>query len=214
MKVENGQVQNRYEDKLVFRNGQFGDLEGLGQKGWSVLNLLVIERAEKTKNRKIKILAQGDNQVICTFYDKVIYKHIADIQQNNKSIMKEIRILTVAIGLMINEDETLQSADMLIYGKVIMYRGNIICLEEKIYSRITCTTNDQLPNTVSTVATNCLTVVHYSKSPLNVIVSWLGNFAISLLTLHNPALRCTPSKIVKDPKMMEDRLIQIEVSYI
>lgn len=47
---------------------------------------------------------------------------------------------------------------------------------------------------MSTVATNCLTVAHYSKSPLNAILNynWLGNFAISLLSFHNPALRCNP----------------------
>lgn len=141
MKVDDRQVLNRYPDKLVCWNGQFGDLEGLRQKGWSVWNLLVIERAGKTKNTEIKILAQGDNQVICTFYkiaespnDEVIYKHMEDIQENNESIMKEIRTSTFAIGLKINEDETLQSADMLIYGKVIIYRGNITCLEEKRYS--------------------------------------------------------------------------------
>lgn len=114
--------------------------------------------------------------MICTFYtlsethsDEVICQHIEEIQEDNRKIMEEIRRSTLEIGLKIKEDETLQSADMLIYGKVIIYRGNITCLEEKRYSRITCTTNDQLSglgNIMSTVATNCLTVAHYSKSPL------------------------------------------------
>lgn len=108
---------------------------------------------------------------------------------------------------------------MLIYGKVIVFRGNITCLEEKRYSRVTCTTNDQLPsfgNIMSTVATNSLTVAHYSKSPKNAIVTynWLANFAISLLALHNPALRCAPSKITKDPKMMDDYLCRIGLIYL
>lgn len=103
---------------------------------------------------------------------------------------------------------------MLIYGKVIIYRGNITRLEEKRYSRITCTTNDQLPrlgNIMSTVATNCSTVAHYSKSALNAIMScnWLGNFAISLLALHNPALRCSSEKVVDNKNMMKDRSCQI-----
>lgn len=226
MIVNDGKVQNRYPDKLVCWDGQLGGLEGLRQKGWSVLNLLVIERAGKTRNTEIKILAQGDNQVICTFYkiaenynDKVIQEHIAEVQINNESIIEEIRRATLAIGLKINEDETLQSADMLIYGKVIIYRGNITCLEEKRYSRITCTTNDQLPslgNVMSTVATNCLTVAHYSKSPANAIVTynWLSNFVISLLDIHNPALRCSPGKVVRETDMMENKLIRIGLIYL
>lgn len=133
--------------------------------------------------------------------------------------MDEIRRSTLDIGLKIKEDETLQSADMLIYGKVIIYRGNITCLEEKIYSRITCTTNNQLPglgNIMSTIATNCLTVAHYFKSPLNAIVNynWLGHFAISLLALHNPALRCSLEKVVDNKNMMKDRSCRIGLLYL
>lgn len=133
--------------------------------------------------------------------------------------MDAIRESTLAIGLKIKEDETLQSADMLIYGKVIIYRGNITCLEDQRYSRITCTTNDQLPglgNIMSTVATNCLTVAHYSKSPTNAIVNynWLGNFVVSLLALHNPALRCAPEKVVKNKGMMNDFKCRIELLYL
>lgn len=52
----------------VCRDGQEGGLEGLCQKGWSVLNLLVILRESKVRNTKVRTLAQGDNQVICTQY--------------------------------------------------------------------------------------------------------------------------------------------------
>lgn len=138
MHVVNNQVENRDPSKRVCWNRQAGGLEGLRQKGWSVLNLLVIVRAGRKHNTEIKLLAQGDNQVICTFYklsethsDEVIRKHIEEIQDDNRKIMEEIRASTLEIGLLIKEDETLQSADMLIYGKVIIYRGNITCLEEK-----------------------------------------------------------------------------------
>lgn len=62
MKVVNEQVENVDLEKRVCWNGQKGGLEGLRQKGWSVLNLL--ERAGRQRNTEIKILAQGDNQVI------------------------------------------------------------------------------------------------------------------------------------------------------
>lgn len=42
----------------------------------------------------------------------------------------------------------------------------------------------------------------------------LGNFAISLLDLHNPALTCSPEKEVSDPKMMDNKLIRIGLLYL
>lgn len=41
-------------------------LEGLRQKGWSMLNLLNIEREAKVETPVVKILAHWDNQAICT----------------------------------------------------------------------------------------------------------------------------------------------------
>lgn len=152
IKVEDGVVANVDPERMICWNGQAGGLEGLRQKGWSVLNLLVIERESRIRNTKVLTLAQGDNQVICTVYQTRAFKteadqreHIQGIIKNNEVIVDSIRRATQRIELRINEDETLQAADMLVYGKSIVYRGNFTCLEEKRYSRITCTTNDQLP---------------------------------------------------------------------
>lgn len=80
-------------DQLICWNGQEGGLEGQRQKGWSILNLLVIEREARRSNTKVKILAQGDNQVICTQYKKRSHRtqdeklsHISFIIKNNKKI--------------------------------------------------------------------------------------------------------------------------------
>lgn len=66
MTVEKGEVVNRDPERIVCWRGQKRGLEGLRQKGWSIVNLLIIRREGKVKNTKISILAQGDNQVICT----------------------------------------------------------------------------------------------------------------------------------------------------
>lgn len=97
------------------------------------------------------------------------------------------------LGLIINKDETLQSADFLIYGKVPIFRGNIKGIESKRWARVTCVANDQMPtlaNTLSTINSNALTVAHFSTSFLNAIIhyNFLGNFARNLLELHNPDL--------------------------
>lgn len=226
MKVVDNQVYNRDDKKRVSWNGQRGGLEGLRQKGWSVVNLLVIERESRIRNTEIKTLAQGDNQVICTQYvinpsktEAELSNHILSAMQNNDVIISAIRNATARIGLRINEDETLQAADLLIYGKTIVFRGNLTCLEEKRYSRVTCTTNDQLPslgNVLSTVSTNCLTIAHYSKSPLNAMMSynWLSNLVINILSKHNPALRTAPKTLVSNPDKLETRAFRIAVIYL
>nr|AMJ52373.1 large protein [Riverside virus 1] len=226
MMLKDGQVVNKYPNKRVCWNGQAGGLEGLRQKGWSVLNLLVIERESRIRNTLVQTLAQGDNQVICTQYainpskeDGTLRSNIEAAVQNNDVIINAIRKATARIGLRINEDETLQAADLLIYGKTIVFRGNLTCLEEKRYSRITCTTNDQLPslgNVLATVSTNCLTIAHYSKSPINAMISynWLGNFVLTILNVHNPALRTRPGLLVNKPKELDSREFKIAALYL
>lgn len=74
---------------------------------------LALYSSGRKHNTEIKILAQGDNQVICTFYklsethsDEVICKHIEEIQEDNRKIMEEIRRSTLEIGLKIKEVAT------------------------------------------------------------------------------------------------------------
>lgn len=200
MAVDNGRVVNR-TNKRVCWEGQAGGLEGLRQKGWSVVNYLCIERQAKVRSTSIRALAQGDNQVLTTRYkikpartEQELKSNIDDAFSNNKKIMESIRSGTSKLGLIINENETLQSAGVLIYGKNIIYRGAFQVLAEKRLARVLCTTNDQLPTIASifgSVVTNCLSIAHFSNDPLNAIVqyNWLGNFARVVLEKHDPAIK-------------------------
>jgi Mononegavirales RNA dependent RNA polymerase len=168
---------------LVCWQGQKGGLEGLRQKGWSILNLLIIQRESKIRNTRVKVLAQVDNQVICTQYkvqkwrtEGELRENLKNVLTNNSMIMESIENGTTKIGLIINRDEMITSADYLNYGKVPIFRGNIQCLESKRWSRMTCVTNDQLPslsNILSTIGTNALTVSHFSTSTVSLAVSTL-----------------------------------------
>lgn len=191
----------KQEGSRICWEGQAGGLEGLRQKGWSILNYLCLERERKLRNTGVQILAQGDNQIIATSYklpkhmtkEKRIEK-IEEIIKNNQIIMDFIKEGTRKLGLIINEDETMQSCDMMIYGKVMIISGMFRGLHEKRLSRIQGTTNDQFPSLASimgTVATNCLTVGHYSDSPINAIhqYNWLGNFTMGIVEIYNPAIR-------------------------
>ncbi|UYL94385.1 MAG: putative RNA-dependent RNA polymerase [Hattula rhabdovirus] len=208
MKVEDGDLCNKTDKRVCWR-GQAGGIEGLRQKGWSVVNLLAVERNSRIRNTDVSALAQGDNQVIITKFLVADWRNEAELKgrlksiiNNNASIMDSITEGTGKLGLIINKEETLQSASMLVYGKNIIFHGCMLGLEEKRYSRVTCMTNDQLPtmgNMLSTVTTNCLTVAHQSKDPVNAMIAfnWQSNFTRELMLVHNPALRCSPDDIIQ-----------------
>uniref|UniRef100_A0AB38Z1Q4 Replicase n=1 Tax=Corixo rhabdovirus 2 TaxID=3078403 RepID=A0AB38Z1Q4_9RHAB len=219
MTVVDGKVVNK-TDKIVCWQGQAGGLEGLRQKGWSIVGLLCLARQSKVRNTKVKFLAQGDNQIISTFFrvsatrsDEEKAEAYATCVRNNERILESVRLGAKKLGLIINEDETLQSATLTVYGKVILYRGAFKSLTEKRFSRVLCTTNDQLPSLSSvaaTVVTNCLTVANYSDDSLNPMkqYNWLGNFARTMLELHDPAIRKSGSAITKTfSKLMYYRYI-------
>ncbi|AIR95579.1 polymerase [Yata virus] len=195
---------------IVCWEGQLGGLEGLRQKGWSVVNYLMIERESKVRNTLVKVLAQGDNQTITTHYktetwrnEEELKSHINRMVENNKAIMDNIIAGTMKLGLKINEDETMQSADYINYGKVPIIEGVIRGLNTKRWSRVNFVTNDQVPNqtsVLSSVSTNSLTVAHFSNTALDAMVGHLifGTFGLLMLDFHNPALRTSPIKLIKD----------------
>ncbi|UNP42116.1 L protein [Porcine ephemerovirus 1] len=209
MRVEGNRVLNVGGD-MVCWEGQLGGLEGLRQKGWSILNLLMIEREARKRNTLVKVLAQGDNQTITNHYKTEAWRdeeelkvHINRIVANNNSIMEGIAEGTKKLGLRINEDETMQSPDYINYGKVPIIRGIIRGLHTKRWSRVNFVTNDQIPSqtsVISSVSTNALTVSHFSSSPFNAMVGHLvfGNFGLILLDFYNPALRARPLDVIKE----------------
>ncbi|AJR28540.1 polymerase [Nkolbisson virus] len=209
MEVVNGQIRSK-EGFTVCWDGQAGGLEGLRQKGWSILSLLVIQRESKIRNTRIKVLAQGDNQVICTQYrlrdistPVGLNQSLQEVVQNNEAIMRAIKEGTNKLGLIINEDETMQSADYLNYGKIPIFRGRILNLFSKRLSRVMCTTNDQLPtmaNVMGTVSTNALTISHFDDSPLNAIYYYdiLGNMTRRMIEQHNIILRGPVKSVMRN----------------
>nr|AYE39796.1 polymerase [Lyssavirus rabies] len=155
-------------------NGQDGGLEGLRQKGWSLVSLLMIDRESQTRNTRTKILAQGDNQVLCPTYmlspglsrEGLLYE-LESISRNALSIYRAIEEGASKLGLIIKKEETMCSYDFLIYGKTPLFRGNILVPESKRWARVSCISNDQivnLANIMSTVSTNALTVAQHSQS--------------------------------------------------
>ncbi|UYL94379.1 MAG: putative RNA-dependent RNA polymerase [Enontekio merhavirus] len=207
MMIDGDRILNRTE-KVVCWKGQAGGCEGLRQKGWCVVGCLSNERESQVRNTAVKLLAQGDNQVITTVYrvrdcwdNAELDKAITEAFRNNQCIFENIVRGSSKLGLIINEDETLQSAAILVYGKIIMIHGLFQGLPEKVFARVLCGTNDQLPtlgSVLGTVVTAALSVAHLSNSPTNSIIqyNWLGNLVLNMVSLHDPAIKGPLDKIL------------------
>nr|AXF38754.1 MAG: RNA-dependent RNA polymerase [Shelduck rhabdovirus] len=199
MAVQGTVVTNKPGFRVCW-NGQAGGLEGLRQKGWSILNLLLILRIQKARNTEIKVLAQGDNQVLNMHYkipqgrdEAETRTFLQEVINNNESIMRDVETWTYRLGLIINKDETVQSCDFLVYGKVPIFRGNLLLPESKRWSRINCVSNDQIPSLGSilgTVGSTALGVSHFSSNYIDPLIKY--NFFINLsrvlLEWWNPLL--------------------------
>ncbi|APG78744.1 RNA-dependent RNA polymerase [Hubei dimarhabdovirus 1] len=214
-----GVIFNKDKNKRVCWIGQEGGLEGLRQKGWSICNLLVLRRESASVNTRVKVLAQGDNQVINSHYklktsrnDEQLINNIRDVIQNNDLLMRRVTDGTNRLGLLINQDETVQCTEFMNYGKNCVIRGNLRNLETKRWSRVTCVTNDQLPtmaNIMSTTSSNALTVSHFSNSPFNSMFhyNFVGNLVRLVCEAHNPAIRSAISEALE---LQGDELTQLE----
>ncbi|AJG05826.1 RNA-dependent RNA polymerase L [Bivens Arm virus] len=225
MIVQNNTLENR-GNEIVCWNGQLGGLEGLRQKGWSVLNYLMIERESKVRNAQIKILAQGDNQIIFTscfldpyYSDEELLDNMMRAKDNNEAIMNAVMKGAEKIGLVINMDETIQSCCYANYGKVIIFRGKILGLSTKRWSRVTCSSNDQIPSLgtlLASVSTNAMTVGNFSETPHDAILGHLifGLIVLEVLAQHNPAIRGDPSKYIVQRKLMSHPLFKIILLYL
>nr|UDL14003.1 MAG: RNA dependent RNA polymerase [Xiangshan rhabdo-like virus 5] len=191
-----------------FCNGIKGGLEGLRQKGWSIISLLIIEHEMEKGPANVKVLAQGDNQVICTNFklnknlpnDELVWE-LSKIVKVNHNIINHIEQGIEKMGMTLNKDETMQSADYLVYGKIPVFRGQIFGLEPKRWSRVNTITNDQTPtlgNLLSSASSNSLVVSMYSSSPISCIFhyNFLGNFVFYLTSRYNIILNKNMIKVI------------------
>ncbi|DAZ87793.1 TPA_asm: large structural protein [Triaenorhabdovirus 2] len=172
-------------DDEVCWNGQKGGLEGLRQKGWSVVSLLMIlDKASEQCNTNVGILAQGDNQLICPTYKIQASRcresrdeELINIQNNAVNLITAISEGACQIGLLIKAEETWASSNLIIYGKIILYNWKLLPCASKRLSRASCLTNDQLPtlkNTLSTVNTTCLTICQQSDQAILSIYTYVA----------------------------------------
>ncbi|APG78803.1 RNA-dependent RNA polymerase [Wuhan pillworm virus 2] len=212
--------------ELVAWEGQPGGMEGLRQGGWTMTGGLNIKRSSRVRNTAVQAMIQGDNQVISTKYklrkvhgDEDLVDALQEIIRNNNMIIQHIRDNAAKLGLIVNESETLKSAEVLVYGKVPVVRGNVLGMDSKRYSRISCVNNDQIPSIgsiMASVGTNILTASHFSTSPRKHIehFNFYCNLVLTLIEDFNPTTKQSIHDHF-DPKNLNSQLsFRIRATYL
>lgn len=100
--------------------------------------------------------------------------------------MKRISDIARRLGLIINEDETFTSGGFTIYGKIPVFRRNLINLETKKWNRITCVTNDQIPtisNVMDVIGSTALGSAQYSTNFMKQLSMY--TFYSLMFEIHN-----------------------------
>lgn len=156
--------------------GQSGGNEGLSQKTWTAISAMALEEATKGTNATVKILAQGDNQVVSLQFKvashlevQLVREELLRIRDIVKRIMLALEQSAQSMGLKLKLEETWASNSLFLYGKVPVLNRRMEGLWLKGVSRLTTCMNDELPSlasVLSNVATQCLTISQRLDDPI------------------------------------------------
>lgn len=146
--------------------GHKGGLEGLRQKGWSVVGALLLRKVGRMVGRKIQILLQGDNQLVVLKYDCMYSKEESEyiqermrIREMSDEVLTKICTLSDSIGLHIKPEETWLSNNILYYGKYPVLYGTARGMVLKRLCRMFSMANELTPslaNLMNACVTTCL----------------------------------------------------------
>lgn len=186
-------VQKDLQEEIpLVWHGHLGGMEGLRQKGWTTVGILLLRRVMKRHTVQMKVLAQGDNQVFSLLYKTNIQanttqyaQEVRKLRQKTEQILSEVVTLSNQLGLPVKKDETWISRSIFLYGKIPVIEGALRASVIKIISRMYTVTNDAAPtlqNTLSSLLTSCLTLTQQTVSPILGIVlyHWYGWELLSL----------------------------------
>lgn len=105
-------------------------MEGLRQKGWTCVGILLLRSTIKHHTVFVEVLAQGDNQILSLFnainsrpLTKEYNTDLCRLKEKTKDILNETILASKSIGLPLKEDETWVLRSVFLYGKVPVVKG-------------------------------------------------------------------------------------------
>ncbi|WPV62696.1 MAG: RNA-dependent RNA polymerase [Wenzhou bat rhabdovirus 1] len=163
-------------DECYTWSNHLGGIEGLRQKGWSIVGALLLRKVSREFNQPFNLLIQGDNQVVILRYETELipddpeYKNeINRLLDLTKSILNRICEVSGQIGLITKKEETWIAYGLLIYGKYPILEGIGVGIYSKRVSRMYTSSNEKIPsiqNALSTITTTGLTIAQLTSGIL------------------------------------------------
>lgn len=142
-----------------------GGFEGLRQKGWTIVTIIILELISDAYPLKHTIMGQGDNQVIVsrlTSHHREAGKlHKVrgpkEIQMIHQSFLRTLEDTLARIGLPLKASETWSSCRLFMYGKEMYWDSMPLAMSQKRIARMFPLANEMYPsleNALSTIYCN------------------------------------------------------------
>ncbi|VDL62948.1 unnamed protein product [Nippostrongylus brasiliensis] len=132
-----------------------GGVEGLRQKGWTIVTSAALDHCAKVNGLKAEILGSGDNQVLIV---EVPIRYSPDESAATRKAMEEearqkflsfweytLRFFN-SLGLRIKATETWFSSSLFAYGKTLFHNGRMLPMSLKRICRMLHATNESYPS--------------------------------------------------------------------
>jgi hypothetical protein len=122
-------------------------LEGLRQKGWTLITILLILWAASKMNTVASLLGQGDNQVIYLRIPSPDYLRSREMTKDQyvAEFMRELHRLADAAGIPIKLEESWISNNLFEYSRRYFYKGAQASCALKRISRVASEANQTIP---------------------------------------------------------------------
>ncbi|UNI74139.1 MAG: RNA-dependent RNA polymerase [brine shrimp arlivirus 8] len=170
--------------------GHFGGLEGLRQKGWTLITVAMLEVVKLDTNIDSLITGQGDNQVIIFFIHHPLGTSCSREQLEQffteaiKAYIKSIADIALGMGQHLKVDETWVSSRIVEYGKDMLIDGVFLPAVLKKVSRAFEVTNEISPGLQSQI-THIFSVMQAACAKG---LSWIPLYVQALFTSYRVVL--------------------------
>lgn len=96
--------------------GQYGGLDGMHQKKWTMMTICLIYIAAERVQLRVNIICQGENQSIIIGYQENQKEHKVELRNE---FQRQLKTVFESVNLFIKTKETWMSKRLFEYGKVL-----------------------------------------------------------------------------------------------
>lgn len=176
--------------------GHLGGIEGLRQKGWTIITVVLLKYVAELNNVRCQIMGQGDNQVLVLSYPK---SHPTPVHQRHAEFIQSLNAQLSHYGPPLKLEETWSSSNVLTYGKVVISLGVPKSTSIKKLCRAARLTNDGVPtlsSTLSSISANVSAATASDNDPIvPFIMGRLETIGALRLNLQCPMYSAQPYEL-------------------